>query len=86
MRLLKIIQCLQIHDVYWQDASKTDWTQFYFKTNKQKNVYGDSPRKVDTKSVSPGFPGGAVVENPSAYVGDTCLSPCPGISHMLRSN
>ena len=30
------------------------------------------------------FPGGAVVENPSANVGDTGSSPGPGRSHMLR--
>ena len=33
-----------------------------------------------------GFPGGAVVENPSANAGDTGSSPGLGRSHMLRSN
>ena len=33
-----------------------------------------------------GFPGGAVVKNPPANVGDTGSSPGPGRSHMLRSN
>ena len=32
-----------------------------------------------------GFPGGAVVENPPAGVGDTGLSPGPERSHMPRS-
>ena len=32
------------------------------------------------------FPGGAVVKNPPAYVGDTGSSPGPGRSHMPRSN
>ena len=33
-----------------------------------------------------GFPGGTVVKNPPANVGDTGLSPGPGRSHMPRSN
>ena len=33
-----------------------------------------------------GFPGGAVVKNPPASVGDTGSSPGLGRSHMLRSN
>ena len=32
------------------------------------------------------FPGGSVVENPSASAGDTSLIPGPGRSHMPRSN
>ena len=32
------------------------------------------------------FPGGAVVKNPPANVGDTGLSPRPGRFHMLQSN
>ena len=32
------------------------------------------------------FPGGAVVKNPPANVGDTGSSPGPGRSHMPRSN
>ena len=32
------------------------------------------------------FPGGAVVKNPPANAGDTCLSPNPGRSHMPRSD
>ena len=38
------------------------------------------------KSISSGFPGGAVVRNPPANAGDTgsCLG--PGRSHMPRSN
>ena len=34
----------------------------------------------------PGFPGGAVVENPPANAGDMGSSPGLGRSHMLRSN
>ena len=34
----------------------------------------------------PGFPGGAVVENPPANAGDMGSSPGLGISHMPRSN
>ena len=34
----------------------------------------------------PGFPGGAVVENPPANAGDTGSSPGLGRSHMPRSN
>ena len=34
----------------------------------------------------PGFPGGAVVENPPANAGDTGSSPGLGGSHMPRSN
>ena len=33
-----------------------------------------------------GFPGGAVIKNPSASAGDTGSSPGPGRSHMPRSN
>ena len=32
------------------------------------------------------FPGGAVVKNPPASVGDTGSIPGPGRSHMPRSN
>ena len=32
------------------------------------------------------FPGGAVVKNPPANVGDTGVSPGPGRSHMPWSN
>ena len=32
------------------------------------------------------FPGGAVVKNPPANLGDTGSSPGPGRSHMLWSN
>ena len=38
------------------------------------------------KSVVGDFPGGTVVKNPPANVGDTGLSPGPGRSHMPRSN
>ena len=38
------------------------------------------------KSVSGGFPGGAVVENLTANAGDTGSSPGLGRSHMPRSN
>ena len=34
----------------------------------------------------PGFPGGAVVENPPANTGDTGSNPGLGRSHMPRSN
>ena len=37
-------------------------------------------------TVSRGFPGGTVVENPPANAGDTSSSPGPGRSHMSRSN
>ena len=36
--------------------------------------------------IVPGFPGGAVVENPPANAGDTGSSPGPGRSHVPRSN
>ena len=35
---------------------------------------------------SPGFPGGAVVENPPANAGDTGSGPGLGGSHMPRSS
>ena len=38
------------------------------------------------KSKFKGFPGGAVVKNLPANVGDTGLSPGPGKSHMPQSN
>ena len=40
---------------------------------------------MELKTVS-GFPGGAVVANPPANVGDMGSSPGPGRSHMPRSN
>ena len=42
-------------------------------------------RDVITKYNKEGFPGGAVVENLPANVGDTGSSPGLGRSHMLRS-
>ena len=44
------------------------------------------PRRWELKSVSWGFPGGAVVKSPPANAGDTGLSPGPGRSPMPRSN
>ena len=38
------------------------------------------------RNIFKGFPGGAVVKNPSANAGDAGLSPGPGRSHMPRSN
>ena len=38
------------------------------------------------KGIGQGFPGGAVVKNPSANAGDTGSSPGPGRSHMPPSN
>ena len=38
------------------------------------------------KSISFGFPGGAVVKNPPSNAGDTGSSPGPGRSHVPRSN
>ena len=39
-----------------------------------------------SKTEERGFPGGAVVKNPSADAGDMGSSPGPGRSHMTRSN
>ena len=39
-----------------------------------------------TKTLSGGFPGGAVVENPPANAGDTGSIPGPGRPHMPQSN
>ena len=44
-----------------------------------------SPPDLCSKITSPGFPGGAVVENPPANAGDTGSSPGLGGSHMPRS-
>ena len=41
---------------------------------------------ISTKLIFEGFPGGAVVKNPSANAGDMGSSPDPGRSHMPRSN
>ena len=38
------------------------------------------------KETEGGFPGGAVVKDPSANAGDSGLSPGPGRSHMPWSN
>ena len=38
------------------------------------------------KITTGGFPGGAVVKNPPANVGDTGSSPGPGRFHMPQSN
>ena len=42
--------------------------------------------KVAFKTVSSGFPGSAVVENPPANAGHTGSIPGPGRSHMPRSS
>ena len=42
--------------------------------------------KLILKFIWMGFPGGSVVENPSAKAGDMGSSPGPGRSHMPRSN
>ena len=42
--------------------------------------------QFESKSLSQGFPGGAVVENLPANAGDTGSSPGLGGSHMPRSN
>ena len=43
-------------------------------------------RETRSKTVSPAFPGGKVVENPPANAGDRGSSPGPGRSHIPRSN
>ena len=53
-------------------------------------IYDSQKRETIQMSINSrldrGFPGGAVVENPSANAGDTGSIPGPGRSHMLRSN
>ena len=41
---------------------------------------------INFKKLKQDFPGGAVVKNPAANVGDTGSIPGPGRSHMPRSN
>ena len=41
---------------------------------------------MNVRTVTEGFPGGAMVKNPPANAGDTGSSPGLGISHMLQSN
>ena len=43
-------------------------------------------QSIDIESDTQGYPGGAVVKNLPANVGDTGLSPGPGSSHMPQSN
>ena len=45
-----------------------------------------TPEGLITELITGDFPGGAVVKNPPANVGDMGSSPGPGRSHMLRSN
>ena len=52
----------------------------------EKNRIQNSVCSINSKIVSLGFLGGAVVKNPPANAGDTGLSPGPGRSHMPRSN
>ena len=42
--------------------------------------------EVNIKSHKSDFSGGTVVKNPFANAGDTSSSPCPGRSHVPRSN
>ena len=50
------------------------------------SIIVDDMFKTEVRTVFPGFPGGAVVENLPANAGDTGLSPGLGRSHMPRSN
>ena len=43
-------------------------------------------RSTDSTTISWDFPGGTVVKNPPANIGDTGSIPGPGRSHMLQSN
>ena len=43
-------------------------------------------KKIESKEMDRGLPGGAVVENPPANAGDTGSMPGPGRSHMPQSN
>ena len=45
-----------------------------------------SKKKIYKNHKDGGFPGGSVVKNPPANVGDMDLIPDPERSHMLRSN
>ena len=55
--------------------------------NTTRQQVGDGSLKVDAiKSRCGDFPGGTVVKNPPANVGDAGLIPGPGRSHMPRSN
>ena len=54
----------------------------FLKNKKNKRTWS----RVTLNNYHRRFPGGAVVKNPPANVGDTGSSPGPGRSHMPRSN
>ena len=73
----------------WKIVSCTCICKFGFQN--QYRLVGSSRQTNEgtetfKKSLSRGFPGGAVVKNPSANAGDTGSSPGLGRSHMPRSN
>ena len=43
-------------------------------------------RKEESNMTQRDFPGGTVVKNPPTNAGDTGSIPCPGRSHMPRTN
>ena len=53
-------------------------------SRKKKGIGEDSTD--DTNRRYRGFPGGAVVKNPTANAGEMGSSPGPGRSHMPRNN
>jgi len=52
---------------------------------KKMLVFYNRVKKYEGRNMKEGFPGGSVVKNSSASVGDLGLIPNPGRSHMHRT-
>ena len=63
------------------EPSASSWTKWVAAYLGRASAWKGMDRKLHY-----GFPGGAVVKNPPANVGDTGSSSGPGRSHMLWSN
>ena len=74
----------------WFNKCKSINVINYINKTKEKNhiIFSIDTEKAFNKVQHPfmDFPRGAVIKNPPANAGNTGLSPCPGRSHVPRSN
>ena len=86
----EIINKMKIQPTKWEKIFANEATNkgLLSKVYKQNSSCSSTSKKQTTQSKNGqrDFPGGAVVENPSANAGDTGSNPGPGRSHMPWSN
>ena len=75
-----------IQHTYWIPFSLHDHYSIYFFKKVTENIHPQILKFSRLKNNNKGFPGGTLVKNLPANVGDTGSNPGSGRSHMQRSN